>query len=255
MASGSGYENPFRSIKGLSPERIDMGVDYGGTGPVHALGPGTIVNVNNSGWPGGTFIAEKLSSGPDAGKFVYEAETANPQVHVGQDVTSSTITSFMNGPASIEIGWAAPPGSGAALGASQFSGANSTAYGKNMSDLLKSLGAPAGIVQAGGVRGSVPASFVSDAQPSSNSSGNPTTAAATNVLQDLLSGLGFTTDISDLLERAGLILLGAALLIIGVIKTTGQEKNIKAAATDVAMGGPENPEADAAALAVRNASS
>src|SRR4051794_4313935 len=36
--SGSGaYTNPFGHVAGLTPERIDMGVDYGGAGPVVAI--------------------------------------------------------------------------------------------------------------------------------------------------------------------------------------------------------------------------
>ena len=53
---GGTYGNPLRSIAGLSPERIDQGVDYHGYGPIYALGNGVILSVYNSGWPGGTFI-------------------------------------------------------------------------------------------------------------------------------------------------------------------------------------------------------
>src|SRR5215475_169557 len=36
------YKNPFRDIKGMIPERIDQGVDFGGTGPIYALGDAVI---------------------------------------------------------------------------------------------------------------------------------------------------------------------------------------------------------------------
>ena len=151
------YANPLRDVQGLTAERIDMGVDYSGTGDVHALGPGVITSIDNAGWPGGHFIAERLSRGPLAGRFVYVAEDIEPQVQVGDHVDSSTVIGQMyDGGSGIETGFASPPGTGDALGASQFSGENSTAYGKAYSDVLAGLGAPPGVVQSGGVTGTLP---------------------------------------------------------------------------------------------------
>ena len=48
------YRNPLRSIHSLKGGRIDQGVDYSGSGPVYALGKGTVLNLHNSGWPDGT---------------------------------------------------------------------------------------------------------------------------------------------------------------------------------------------------------
>lgn len=163
--SAGGYNNPLRRISGLQPERVDMGVDYGGTGPVMAVGPGVITNVYNSGWPSGTFISERMSSGPAAGKYIYEAETINPRVRKGQQVNANTVTSYMHGPASIEIGWAAPPGSGLTMAAQAGQQAHSgdpgdvaTGYGVSFNNFLKGLGAPGGIV-SGRVSGKVPKGF------------------------------------------------------------------------------------------------
>src|SRR5262249_3493271 len=36
------YCNPYRGIPNLAPQRLDQGVDYGGAGPIYAMGPGTI---------------------------------------------------------------------------------------------------------------------------------------------------------------------------------------------------------------------
>jgi len=48
------YVNPLRSVSGLVPERIDEGVDFGGTGPVYALGDAVVTNAGgNAEWPGG----------------------------------------------------------------------------------------------------------------------------------------------------------------------------------------------------------
>jgi hypothetical protein len=141
------YANPFRDVKNLSPERIDQGVDYGGTGPVYAIGNAVVENVTASGWPGGTFIQYKLLDGPAAGMHVYLAEDVHPNVTVGQLVNANTVLGTMyGGPHGIETGWADPnPGTQRALGASQWrEGGNSTADGVNFNGLLTALGAPGG---------------------------------------------------------------------------------------------------------------
>src|SRR4029077_8083014 len=112
-ASTAGYRNPLRNIKGLTPERIDMGVDYAGAGPIFAIGPGVIVNTTNSGWPGGAFISERLEGGQYSGKYWYAAENIQPRVHVGQHVDSNTVIGILiNASPHMETGWAAPPGTG-----------------------------------------------------------------------------------------------------------------------------------------------
>src|SRR5438270_9194453 len=84
------YVNPFRQVNNLRPERIDMGVDYAGSGPLLALG-NAIVGValsSNSGWPGGGFVGYTLLDGPYVGKHVYMAENFSPTVRAGQRVSA-----------------------------------------------------------------------------------------------------------------------------------------------------------------------
>jgi murein DD-endopeptidase MepM/ murein hydrolase activator NlpD len=153
------YADPLRSINGLTPERIDQGVDYSGYGPIYAIGDGVVVSTVNGGWPGGTFISYRLSDGPASGLVVYAAEDIDPQVTVGQSVSATTVLGTMyEGPEGIETGWADPSGDGntMAMDAGQFSGANSTAFGANFSQLLASLGAPPGIAQNEPPTGSLP---------------------------------------------------------------------------------------------------
>ena len=148
--SPGSYANPLRAINALTPERIDQGVDYSGYGPIYAIGNGVVLSTVNSGWPGGTFIAYRLSGGPAGGLVVYAAEDIDPVVSVGQSVTAGTVLGTMyEGPDGIETGWADPSGDGTSMAndAGQFSGANSTAFGANFSALLASLGAPPGIAQ------------------------------------------------------------------------------------------------------------
>lgn len=156
----AGYSNPLASISALNPERIDQGVDYSGYGSIYAIGDGTVLSTSNGGWPTGTFIAYQLSNGPAAGDVVYVAEDVLASVAVGQSVTPTTVLGQMyEGGSGIETGWANPSALGAAMGAGQFSGSNSTAFGYNFSQLLQSLGAPGGILQNNPPTGSLPAGW------------------------------------------------------------------------------------------------
>jgi peptidase M23-like protein len=146
--------------RGLKSARVDMGVDYTGHGPLYAMGSGTIVNVKNAGWPGGTFIGLHL----DTGQYMYYAENIIPHVHKGQRVQAGQLVGTAVGTYPfVEVGWAAPPGTGQTLAAAKGQAATGgdpgefpTAYGKNMSDLIRSLGGPPGII-SGPVKGGIPA--------------------------------------------------------------------------------------------------
>jgi hypothetical protein len=145
------YQNPLRSITGLIPERVDMGADFGGTGPIYAIGAAVITNAtaSNSGWPGGGWITYQLTSGPAAGLQVYVAEDVTPTVSVGQTVTSGTVIANMyDGSAGIETGWAMPSGFSAesqlpVAGGVSGGGPFPTEVGLNFDALLQALGVPA----------------------------------------------------------------------------------------------------------------
>jgi hypothetical protein len=146
------YRNPLRDISGLIPERVDMGCDFGGSGPIYALGNAVITNAtaDNSGWPGGGWITYQLTSGPAAGLQVYVAEDVTPAVQVGQKVTSATVVANMfNGSAGIETGWAMPDGLSAesqlpVAGGVSGGGPFPTEVGLDFDSLLQTLGVPAG---------------------------------------------------------------------------------------------------------------
>ena len=145
------YRNPLRSVSGLIMERVDQGVDFGGAGPVYALGDAVITNAtaDNAGWPGGGWITYQLTNGPDKGLTVYLAEDVTPTVQVGQTVTSSTVIANMfNGGAGIETGWATSDGSTAEsqtpeAGGIDGNGPFPTVVGLNFEAVLESLGVPA----------------------------------------------------------------------------------------------------------------
>jgi hypothetical protein len=144
------YRNPLRAVSGLIMERVDQGVDFGGAGPVYALGDAVITNAtaDNAGWPGGGWITYQLTNGPDSGLTVYLAEDVTPTVQVGQKVTSSTVIANMyNGGAGIETGWATSDGSTAESQTPQAGGINGngpfpTVVGLNFEAVLESVGVP-----------------------------------------------------------------------------------------------------------------
>ena len=156
--SSGDYANPVRAVSALIPERIDQGVDFGGFGPVYAIGNGIVLNTYASGWPAGTFIAYQLSDGPASGEVVYVAEDLEPSVQIGQRVSSRTVLGQMyGGPNGIEMGWADPAAlpDTMARAYGQYDGSDPTAFGLNFSQLLVSIGAPGGLLE-GPVHGSVP---------------------------------------------------------------------------------------------------
>ncbi len=158
VVSAAGYANPLRAVSALNPERIDQGVDFSGYGPVYAIGDGVVLSTFNGGWPGGTFISYRLTSGPAAGLTVYAAEDIFPTVQVGETVTPGTaIGTLYEGPAGMETGWAeGGSGSTMAYGAGQFGGSNTTMFGYNFSLLLQSVGAPGGVIENSIPTGSLP---------------------------------------------------------------------------------------------------
>jgi hypothetical protein len=159
------YKNPLRGIANLRSERIDQGVDYAGSGPLYSVGNGTVLQVFNSGWPGGAFIAVRLSDGPAAGEIVYEAENITPHVVVGQRVTPDTVLGTLHDAfPNLEIGWGSPTFIGESYWA-QLNGVYpencSTSFGINFNVLLKSLGAPSGVAEPSTCRGGLPSRWPS----------------------------------------------------------------------------------------------
>jgi hypothetical protein len=148
----SGYRNPLRGVAGLSPERVDQGVDFAGSGRVYALGDAVVTSSADgvsTGWPGGGWITYRLTDGPDAGLVVYLAEDVTPTVATGQHVSPSTVIANMfAGADGIETGWAASTGLSAESQLPEAGGIGAggpfpTRVGVSFDDLLQSLGVPA----------------------------------------------------------------------------------------------------------------
>ena len=151
------YQNPFRDVQGKAHwriSRIDQGVDYHGVGPIHPLGNAKVLNLKGAASWGNIFITYQLKDGPAAGKYVYFAENCTPAVSIGQDVTpNDVLCNMFDGSMGIEIGWAQPPQNGdIAMGRNEYKQRGdgfATNFGLNFNQLLKSLGTPPGVVEAG----------------------------------------------------------------------------------------------------------
>jgi hypothetical protein len=160
------YVNPVREVSGLTPRRIDLGVDYAGTGPLLAIGRARITTASDtdsgpkscwaiSCWPGGGIVVMRLLDGPFAGKYMYVAEHITVSVRAGQTVSAGQqIATLYAGYPWSEWGWAAGPGPEAlAMADGHFChtcpdvGDWSTIEGRNMNALLVRLGAPSGLLQ------------------------------------------------------------------------------------------------------------
>lgn len=143
--SNSSYQNPFRSIVNLVPEQIDQGVDFSGTGPIYAIGDGTVNGVYQNWYLTEPLIAYTLSDGPAQGKTVYVAECITPSVQAGQKITSNTVIAQMiNCGNGMETGWANP--SQLPYSMARFCWDNvSSSFGVNFSQFLQSIGGPAGV--------------------------------------------------------------------------------------------------------------
>ena len=168
------YVNPMSRIGALSPERIDMGVDYAGYGPILALGAGKVIRASNHDdgplscwgktcWPGGGIVIYKLSAGPFAGKFVYAAENITVTVKEGQHVKAGQpIATLHDASPNMETGWASGQESETLSFADHHEctcgdpGGWSAIEGRNFNQLLTALGAPGGYLQSSVPQQSMP---------------------------------------------------------------------------------------------------
>lgn len=78
--------------------------------------------------------------------------------------------------------------------------------------------------------------YVQQASDISSAGDAVQSSVAGKALSGILSGFG-VGDVKDLAERAALMLMGALVMVVGVIFLTGQEKNVKKAGMAVATDG------------------
>ncbi len=159
------YVNPLQAVAGLQASRIDMGVDYSGSGPILAIGAAKIVTARyvpgpESCWgrtcapaPGG-WVVYRLLDGPFAGKYVYAVENITVKVKAGQLVRpGQTIAVLHPESPNLEIGWATGREAETLALARHHQctcidpGGWSSIEGRNFNHFLEWLGAPSGYLQ------------------------------------------------------------------------------------------------------------
>jgi hypothetical protein len=157
VADSTGYLNPLARAR-VTPERIDQGVDYAGSGTLTSIGAASITHLatTDTGWPG-AFIEYQLTSGPDAGCYVYYAEGVRPApgLRVGQTVRAGqAIATIIPGYSTgIEVGWGAGDTTKTyAAKRGQWSSTNDqdnipSAPGRSFSALIAATGGPPGKVE------------------------------------------------------------------------------------------------------------
>ena len=165
LTAKEAYTDPLRAVRGLFPERIDMGVDYAGYGPLRAVGDAVVTFASNHDagplpcwgrtcWPGGGAVIYRLTDGPFVGKYVYAAENISVVVHRGQAVKAGQRVAVLHpGSPHLETGWASGKGPETLAIArhQQCScgdpGGWSTVEGRDFDRLLVFVGAPSGYLQ------------------------------------------------------------------------------------------------------------
>ena len=188
------FYNPLRDCR-VTPERIDQGVDYAGTGTLLAIADGHITENRTNGWGSdGNYVEYEITQdGPLQGVFVYYAEGVKSGLTVGHqlkggDQVASLIPGWHSG---IEIGQAAGNGTletwanvyGGGWTTDDDRNSYSTRSGVAFSNLIGQLGGPRGIESSTLIGewprwasgGSIPS--VSSGSPASTGNGGPAAAS------------------------------------------------------------------------------
>jgi hypothetical protein len=215
----------FPAGPGLTQGRTDQGVDWTGAGPVDAVGAGTILNLFNSGWPGGAFIAEKLTSPPDpAHSIVYYAEDIAPSVSVGQSVAAGQpVGEATGGSSGIEVGWGSPTiGQSLQADSGAYAGSGSTPQGEDFLQFITGAPRTGTTTGWGGVPG------LPDPTKLFGGVTNPSTWFS-----------GATKDFTNWATKAMFIVLGLGLGALGVWKLANPGKSASSSVSGQVKQGAE----------------
>lgn len=165
-ASPGNFANPLAGDTHVTPERIDMGVDYADPAaePIAAISSASVTYAGpqGGGWQPNC-VNYTLDNPPTpTERYVYVCEGITPTVSTGQTVQAGQpIANFVPG-GGIEIGWAAAPGSPVSTRAAQLgqqaqtgdAGDNRTFCGQAMSNVIQQAGGPAGLAEGRPIVGS-----------------------------------------------------------------------------------------------------
>jgi murein DD-endopeptidase MepM/ murein hydrolase activator NlpD len=147
MTATAPYVNPFLGDPTVTAGRIDQGVDFslspGET--IKAIGDAIIRGILPNWYKGQPLLWYQLTSGPQAGHYVYVAEQISPTVTPGQRVKAGQpIATYASSGTGLEMGFANASGTTAASTTGGYKEGQLTAAGEGFSIFLESLGAPGG---------------------------------------------------------------------------------------------------------------
>jgi len=143
-ADRSGYVDPLAGERWVR-DRIDQGFDLQPVvpTPVRAIGSGVVVaSTTQAGWPGGAWIAYKLTTGPKAGAVIYVAEHMTGLARAGTRLRpGQTIATAWPGYPWTEWGYANCSGTGPVVPYDGASDGTEMAGGKAFARFMRELGA------------------------------------------------------------------------------------------------------------------
>jgi hypothetical protein len=136
------YVNPFPNA-GYFVGRTDMGVDVclNAGDPIVAVGTGIVVGIQKNWYAKQPYIWYELTTGADAGSYVYVAEQITGLVKVGTALTAGqTIATYAKTGSCIETGWATANGETQAVASTGYTEGQVTKSGISFARFLISLG-------------------------------------------------------------------------------------------------------------------
>jgi hypothetical protein len=136
------YQNPFAGDTYLVG-RTDMGVDVclDRHDPIRAVGNGVVTGVINDWFDGEPYLWYQLTSGPQAGSYVYVAEQINHLAHVGQRLRAGQpVARFARRGTCVETGWSTSDGWTVAQTTTGYSEGQVTKAGVSFAQFLIGLG-------------------------------------------------------------------------------------------------------------------
>lgn len=140
--AASAYQNPFTGDH-VTIGRTDMGVDacLRPGEAIRAVGDGVVTGILKNWYAGQPYIYYELTTGPDAGSYVYVAEQITSLAKVGQKLHAGDVVArFANTGSCIEIGWGTASGWTLAQKTSGYKEGQRTAAGVSFARFLISVG-------------------------------------------------------------------------------------------------------------------
>jgi hypothetical protein len=136
------YQNPFA---GEQPyiDRTDMGVDVclSPGDPIRAVGNGVVVGIMKNWFQKQPYIWYQLTSGPDAGRYVYVAEQIKHLAPIGATLQAGDVVARYAGKGTcIEMGWSAATGATLAQATTGYTEGQVTVAGVSFARFLMSVG-------------------------------------------------------------------------------------------------------------------